>query len=211
MNKNLSDVTVVIDRSGSMVSCKEEAENGLNQFIKDQKDQDGKCLFTLVQFDTQYEFVHKGELVQNVGKFELIPRGMTALLDAVGRAINETGERLAKMPETQRPGVVIFVILTDGYENASSEFTRKQIKDMITHQREKYNWQFTYLGANQDAFAEAEGYGIKIETTSNFSADKTDVAFASASNLVTNMRAQAASGVAVEWAYSAEERSKMEQ
>ena len=90
-----------------------------------------------------------------------MPRGSTALLDAVGRAINETGDRLAKTPEQDRPGLVVFVIVTDGQENSSKEFSKARIKEMIDEQQKKYNWQFTFLGANQDAFAEAGGIGIR--------------------------------------------------
>ena len=94
---------------------------------------------------------------------------MTALLDAVGRAINETGERLAKMNEQDRPGLVIFVIMTDGLENSSREFTKSQVKEMIEEQQSKYNWHFTFLGADQDAFAEAGGLGIAAAGAAQFS------------------------------------------
>ena len=99
MRSDLTDVTVVLDRSGSMSSCRDEAENGVNHFVDEQKKHEGECVFSLVQFDTEYEFVHRGVPVGDVPAFQLVPRGMTALLDAVGRAINETGERLAKMDE----------------------------------------------------------------------------------------------------------------
>ncbi len=89
-------MTVVLDRSGSMQICREAAEGGLNTFIEEQKKQPGETLFSLVQFDTEYEFVHKGTPIKEVSPFQLVPRGMTALLDAVGRAIVETGERLAR-------------------------------------------------------------------------------------------------------------------
>ena len=99
----------------------------------------------------------------------LVPRGSTALLDAVGRAINETGERLAKMNEEDRPGLVVFVVMTDGEENSSQEFSKDQIKQMITHQQDTYGWHFTFLGANQDAFAEAGALGIHAAGVANFS------------------------------------------
>ena len=162
MRNDLTDVTVVLDRSGSMQSCRDDAEGGLNTFIEEQKKQPGETLFTLVQFDTEYEFVHKGKPIRDVGPCELVPRGMTALLDAVGRAIAETGERLAAMPEPDRPGLVVFVIVTDGQENSSKEYTKPQIKEMIERQQNDYKWQFTFLGANQDAFAEAHGIGIAM-------------------------------------------------
>src|SRR3990167_1163772 len=92
MNQNLTDITVVLDRSGSMNNCRTDAEGGLNQFIKTQKDQPCDAVFTLVQFDTEYEFVHKAVPIRDVSHCSLVPRGWTALLDAVGKAVVETGE-----------------------------------------------------------------------------------------------------------------------
>ncbi len=135
MRSDLTDITLVVDRSGSMQEIQSDAEGGVNAFIEKQAEEPGEALLTLVQFDTEYEFVHKGVPIEKVPKYELAPRGMTALLDAVGRAINETGERLAKMPEPDRPGLVIFVIMTDGMENSSKEFTKSQIKEMIEEQQ----------------------------------------------------------------------------
>ena len=104
MKADLTDITLVVDRSGSMAQVREDAEGGVNTFITEQGKEPGEALLTLVQFDTEYEFLHKGVQIKQVPKYELVPRGMTALLDAVGKAINETGERLAKMPEGDRPG-----------------------------------------------------------------------------------------------------------
>jgi hypothetical protein len=91
MKSNLTDITLVVDRSGSMEQVREDAEGGVNSFIEQQAKEPGQALFTLVQFDTEYEFLHKGVPIAEVPQYELVPRGMTALLDAVGRAINETG------------------------------------------------------------------------------------------------------------------------
>ena len=160
MRTDLTDITVVMDRSGSMQSRRTDAEGGLNAFIEKQKTEPGEAVFTLVQFDNVYEFVHTAVPIKSVPPYTLVPRGgSTALLDAVGRAINETVHRLAKMNEADRPGLVIFVIITDGEENSSKEFKKAQIKAMIQHQTAVYGWQFTFLGANQDAFAEGGGIG----------------------------------------------------
>lgn len=121
MNTNLTDITVVIDRSGSMASCRADAQGGLNTFIKTQASEPGEALLTLVQFDNQYEIVHRGVPIKDVPKFALVPRGGTALFDALGRAINDTGARLAAMQEADRPGLVMFAIVTDGDENSSRE------------------------------------------------------------------------------------------
>ncbi len=160
MRTDLTDITMVIDRSGSMQSIRTDAEGGINSFIEQQKQEPGEANLTLVQFDTEYEFVHSGVPIKQVPAFKLIPRGSTALLDAVGRAINETGARLAAVAESQRPGLVVFVIVTDGQENSSREFTRDQIRTMVEHQQSAYKWQFTFLAANQDAFAAGGSMGI---------------------------------------------------
>lgn len=209
MRSDLTDITLVVDRSGSMQSVKQEAEGGINGFIEEQKKQPGDALFTLVQFDTDYEFVHRGVPIRDVGPFALVPRGWTALLDAVGRAINETGERLSAMKDEDRPGLVVFVITTDGLENSSHEFTRSAIKEMIERQQRDYNWKFTYLGANQDAFAEAGQMGIPVAASAGYSEVKTSGAFRAASSNVARMRAASASGDVVACAYTEEERESM--
>ena len=111
MNEKLTDITLVVDRSGSMSAIRDDAQGGVNEFIRQQKTEPNDANLTLVQFDTDYEFIYNGTPIQDVGEYELSPRGGTALLDAVGRAINETGSRLAKMPEAERPGLVIFCLL----------------------------------------------------------------------------------------------------
>jgi hypothetical protein len=214
MRQDLSDITVVLDRSRSMESCKSKAEEGLNAFIGEQKKLSGDAVFSLVQFDTEYEFVHQGIPIKSVPHCKLEPRGSTALNDAVARAIQETGKRLGDMPESDRPGLVILVILTDGEENSSIEFAgtegRKRIKEMIKHQQEKYGWQFTFLGANQDAFLAADSYGIARAATANYDAEeKTAAAFGAASANVGRMRLQSAGGQAVRSAYTDEERERM--
>lgn len=209
MKLNFSDVTVVLDRSGSMETCRTDAEGGVNTFIEEQKTHPGECAFSLVEFDTEYNFVHKAKPVAEVGRYTLVPRGNTALLDAVGRAINETGERLAALKEEDRPSLVVFVIVTDGKENASKEFNRAQIKEMIERQQRDYNWQFTFLGANQDAFAEAGSLGISLHAVGLYHTDKSQAAFVAASSNVTRMRSASASGQAVDNSYTQEELKSM--
>lgn len=114
MRKDYTDITLVVDRSGSMSSIRDDAEGGINEFIRQQGRVEGEARITLVEFDTEYHFVENGTRVEDVKPYELIPRGATALLDAVGRAINETGSRLAALAEKDRPGLVVFVITTDG-------------------------------------------------------------------------------------------------
>ena len=209
MNANLTDITLVVDRSGSMARVKEDAEGGVNTFISEQGKEPGEALLTLVQFDTEYEFLHKGMPIQQVPKYELIPRGMTALLDAVGKAINETGERLAKMDEGDRPGLVIFVVMTDGQENSSKEFTNAQLKKMIEKQQNEFNWHFTFLGANQDSFAEAGRMGIHADGVANYAMDKVAAAYKSTGRKVSRMRAQRSSGETVKNDFTNEEKEEM--
>jgi hypothetical protein len=209
MRSDLTDITLVVDRSGSMASVREDAEGGVNTFIRQQAAEPGEALLTLVQFDTEYEFVERGRPVKEVPPYVLQPRGMTALLDAVGRAIVETGQRLAAIDEANRPGLVIFVVMTDGHENSSREFTKARIKEMIEHQQAKYNWQFTFLGANQDAFAEAAALGIGAAGSADFASDKHFVAYAMAGAKVARMRKQRSSEQSVDNNFTDEEREAM--
>lgn len=209
MKSDFTDITIVLDRSGSMAQCREEAENGVNHFIEEQRKAPGRCLLTLVQFDTEYEFVHRGVAISEVPKFHLVPRGWTALLDAIGKAINETGERLASMKEEDRPGLVVFVIVTDGLENSSKEFSKNQIKAMIEMQQSKFSWKFTFLGANQDAFAEAGGMGISRDASAQYTPTRAYAAFSAASNNVKRMRAASAEGLCASSGYTDEERTAM--
>lgn len=209
MKADLTDITLVVDRSGSMEQVREDAEGGVNTFIAEQGKQPGQALLTLVQFDTEYEFLHKGLPIQQVPKYELTPRGMTALLDAVGKAINETGQRLAKMPQCDRPGLVIFVVMTDGLENSSKEFSKAQLKQMIQRQQNEYNWHFTFLGANQDAFTEAGEMGIHAPGVANYAMHKTHAAYGATGRKVGRMRAQRRAGETVRNEFTDEEREEM--
>lgn len=209
MRPDLTDITLVVDRSGSMQEIREDAQGGVNAFIKKQATEPGEALLTLVQFDTEYEIVHSGVPLDEVPEYELVPRGWTALLDAVGRAINETGKRLSDMADADRPGLVTFVITTDGLENSSKEFTKAQIKGMIEHQQETYDWHFTFLGANQDAFAEAGGLGIRAASAAQYSPDKIFAAYEASSEKLSRMREQKRAGGPVLDEFTDEERERM--
>jgi uncharacterized protein YegL len=210
MKKELTEIVLVVDRSGSMDCVREDAEGGINTFIEEQKKHEGDATLTLVQFDTKYEFVCRGTPIQDVPHYTLVPRGMTALLDAVGKAINETGERLSTILEKDRPGLVVFVVMTDGLENSSKEFTKSQIKEMISRQQDQYRWQFTFLGANQNAFREGEGVGIRNDAAANFAPENSRNAMKAASANVCRMRASFSVGEEVVNSYTDEERASME-
>jgi hypothetical protein len=209
MRPDLTDITLVIDRSGSMASIRADAEGGINEFIRQQSLEPGDAVLTLVQFDTAYEFVHRGVPLRGLPPFTLEPRGSTALLDAVGRAIHETGARLSALPEADRPNLVLFVVTTDGEENSSREYTKAQVKQMIEHQQTQYQWHFTFLGADQDAFAEAGGIGIAAAGTAGFAKDKAAVAYEMASRKASRMRQQSRASETVSNSFTTDELNAM--
>jgi len=155
-----------------MNAMKEEAIGGINAFLESQQKLPGEARLTLVLFDHEYIVAHDGVPIKDVPPLDnhsFVPRGTTALLDAIGRTINTIGERLGRTPEPDRPGKVIVAILTDGLENASQEFKRKEIFKMIKHQREVYSWEFVFLGAKQDAISTGAKMGIPIANAVTFS------------------------------------------
>jgi len=172
MKANYTDITIVLDRSGSMDCVKDDTIGGVNQFLKSQQAVPGEATFSLVQFDNVIEDVVWGVplgAAQPLTSETFVPRGSTALLDAIGQTIDRVGQSLAAMNEPERPDKVVFVIVTDGLENASSVFTRHKIDGMIAHQRDQYQWQFLFLGANQDAIATAASLNISAESALTYS------------------------------------------
>lgn len=168
MKKGLTYLAVVLDRSGSMSSVREAVVKGLNGFIKEQKTVPGDALLTLAQFSSGYDLKYNGVSLKEVPEFTLedyVPNGWTALLDAMGKTINDVGAKLSLMPEDEKPEKVIFIVQTDGEENWSKEFSLAKVKEMVTHQREKYSWDFVFLGANLDAIATGATFGMKINST----------------------------------------------
>ncbi len=180
-------VSVVLDRSGSMESLGSDTIGGFNTFLNDQKGGIGKCTFSMVQFDTEYEVLHTFKEIKDISDLTdrtFMPRGMTALLDAIGRAVVTAGEELSKMKEEDRPGKVLFVIITDGMENSSREYTHEKISEMIKHQEEIYKWKFVFLAANQDAILTGASIGIQCGNTLSFAA--TDVGVSTVYNTVSS-------------------------
>jgi uncharacterized protein YegL len=172
-DKNLTEIVAILDRSGSMSGLVTETIGGFNSFLAEQKKNPGKAKLTLVQFDDKYQIDYDGEDVQNVSDLTTetyMPRGMTALFDAVGKTIVTVGERLAKMKEEERPGQVIFLIITDGAENSSKEFKlANKVAEMVKHQTEKYNWTFTFLGGGNAVFSQAKDLGFASANVYNYS------------------------------------------
>lgn len=195
MKANHTEIVCIIDRSGSMEAIKNDAIGGFNTFIEAQKQVPGTASISLVLFDNEYLTPITCVDIKTVEPLTdktFVPRGSTALLDAIGRTINEIGSRLSSMQECDRPEKVMVCILTDGQENASHEFTSQKIKEMIEHQRDKYKWEFAFLAANQDAFASASTIGISKKMTANFTANSagTRGAYINMSAMTTNYRTQ---------------------
>ncbi len=159
----VTEIAFILDRSGSMGGYTEAAIAGFNQFLRDQQEAEGIARLTLVQFDDRYTVP-----IDNIPVSEVVglntetyqPRGMTALIDAIGRTIKSFKKRIKALPKQQRPGKVIFAIFTDGHENASRKFTWQDISDAIRKRRDKDGWEFLFLGANQDAIATAAQMNI---------------------------------------------------
>lgn len=208
MNKDFTDITLIVDRSGSMGSCKEEAEGGIKGFIDNQKSSPGDAVFSLMQFDTEHEYIYNGIPIKYAKEYRLHPRGMTALLDAVGTTINKTAERISKLSEEEKPGLIIIAIITDGHENSSHEFNRDKIKELITA-KENEGWKFTYLGADQNAFDEADSMGIKSSAVASYRKMSIKDTCNVLSSNITNMRVKSMANEPVEMSYSDEDRKKM--
>ena len=188
-NKTL--IVALLDRSGSMQDSKELTEDGWRELINAQRSEPEYCEVTLAQFDTEYEVLYPPTAIAAVPEFVLVPRGGTALLDAAGVFITEVGERLAALPEDQRPGKVICLIMTDGMENSSRRWTWDALKALIIQQREVYGWKFIFLGADIDAVEVGERMGVERRYAMTF--DKRSytgnrAAYARASSMVSGFK-----------------------
>jgi hypothetical protein len=192
-------IAVLLDRSGSMESVKSDTEGGFNAFIDTQRAEPGDARVTLAQFDTQYEVVYTNWPIGDVPRLDLQPRGGTALYDALGRLITDVGAELAALPEGERPGTVVVVVLTDGHENSSHEWTHDAVGAAIRRQEDEYAWNFLFLGANMDAVQIGTALGIQADRSMTWDTTGGGVvnAMASAGAFVARKRS-APVGAAVE-------------
>ena len=178
MKKDYTHIIIVLDASGSMSSIQDDIKGSFNEFLKQQREAEGQTIFDLFQFSDE---VHRLVRGANLADFhdDLMSRyscsGCTALNDAVCTAIDTVGQEFANMPETERPEHVLCVIITDGLENASREYTAKDVKDRIKCQKEVYSWNFEFLAANQDAFESGRDLGLDRESCMNFVTDRVGV------------------------------------
>jgi hypothetical protein len=184
-------IAVLLDRSGSMETIKSDTEGGFNAFIDGQRGQAGDVRVTLAQFDTHYDVVYANRPVREVPPLDLQPRGMTALYDALGRLITDVGAELATRPEQERPGSVVIVMLTDGHENSSREWTHEAVSAAIRRQESEYSWDFLFLGANMDAVAIGEQLGFQRDKSITYQPSSEGVAgvFAAAAGYVARKAA----------------------
>lgn len=174
MKKDLTELVFILDRSGSMSGLESDTIGGYNAMLEKQKKESGEALITTVLFDDRYELLHDRINLRGVAPITdkmYFVRGSTALLDAVGLTINKIGNAQKQTAAEERAEHVMFVITTDGMENASQEFSYEKVHRMIEHQKNKYGWEFIFLGANMDAEATAKRFGIAKDRATGYKAD----------------------------------------
>jgi len=174
MKKNLTELVFILDKSGSMSGLEKDTIGGFNSMLAKQKALDGECRITTVLFNHQYTMLHDRIDLRAVSPMtgqEYSVGGCTALLDAIGTTIEKIARVQKSTSEDYRAEKVMFVIITDGEENSSREYSAKKVKAMIEHEREKYGWEFIFLGANIDAVQTAESFGISADRAADYVPD----------------------------------------
>ena len=197
MKKDLTELVMILDRSGSMGGLESDTIGGYNSMLAKQREAGGKVLVSTVLFDDRIEVLHDRiplDQMQPMTEKDYYVRGCTALLDAVGRAIHHIGNVHKYIREEDRPEKTIFVITTDGLENASREYSYERVKGMVERQKEKYGWEFLFLGANIDAIKTAGRFGIGADRAANYHSDHagTQLNYTVLAETVCAMRASAA-------------------
>ncbi|MFC8386659.1 VWA domain-containing protein [Nocardia sp. NPDC057272] len=205
-------IAVLLDRSGSMQTIKADTEGGLAAYFEQQRSVPKTVEVTLAQFDTTYDVVYANVPLAQVPAPSLQPRGGTALYDALGKLVTSVGSELAGRPEHERPGTVIVVVLTDGHENSSREWTHAAVKSLITQQQDVYNWTFVFLGANMDAVEVGSNLGFDPGSAITYAPVAGGVRGAFDALSAYSARAQAApAGAARRARFSASERRQADQ
>ena len=193
MKKGLTELVFILDRSGSMSGLESDTIGGYNGLLEKQKQEEGEAVITTVLFDDRYELLHDRINLRGVAPItekEYFVRGSTALLDAVGKTISKIGNAQKHTAEEERAERVLFVITTDGMENASREYSLKLVREMIERQKTRYGWEFLFLGANIDAAETAESFGIHRDMAVNYNPDGegTQLNYQVLSDVVTSFR-----------------------
>lgn len=193
MRKNLTEIVFILDRSGSMSGLEADTIGGYNSLIAKQKKEEGEAIVSTVLFDDSCVVLHDRknlDQIQPLTDKDYYVRGCTALLDALGGAIHHIGNVHKYAREEDRPEKTLFIITTDGMENSSRRYSYTKVKQMVERQKAKYGWEFLFLGANIDAAAEAERFGICRDRAVNYHADHegTAVNYRALSKAVSNVR-----------------------
>ena len=193
MKKNLTELVFILDRSGSMSGLEKDTIGGFNAMIEKQKKQDGECIVSTVLFNNDSQVIHDRvplDKIEPMTERDYYVSGGTALIDAIGGAIHHIGNVHKYARKEDVPENTIFIITTDGYENASYRYSSDKVKHMIEHEKEKYGWEFLFIGANIDAVETAKRYGINQDRAVNYHADAqgTDIVYATVSQAVCNVR-----------------------
>lgn len=193
MKKNLTELVFILDRSGSMSGLERDTIGGFNAMIEKQKKQEGECIVSTVLFNNDSQVIHDRvplDKIKPITERDYYVSGGTALIDAIGGAIHHIGNVHKYARKEDVPENTIFIITTDGYENASYRYSSDKVKRMIEHEKEKYGWEFLFIGANIDAVETAKRYGINQDRAVNYHADAqgTDIVYATVSQAVCNVR-----------------------
>lgn len=179
MKKGLTEIVFILDRSGSMSGLEADTIGGYNSMLDKQKKEEGEALISTVLFDDQTEILHDRKSLDKVEKItdkEYYVRGCTALLDAVGGAIHHIGRIQKEMPEGERPEKTLFIITTDGMENASKKYSYEKVKKMVEKKKTKNHWEFVFLGANIDAVEVAGRFGVAASRAVRYECDSAGTA-----------------------------------
>ncbi|AHM57539.1 hypothetical protein EAL2_808p00320 (plasmid) [Peptoclostridium acidaminophilum DSM 3953] len=197
MKKDLTELVFILDRSGSMDGMESDTIGGYNAMLEKQRKEPGEAIISTVLFDDRYELLHDRINIRGIEPItdkEYFVRGSTALLDAIGRTINKIVNIQRHTAEEERAEHVMFVIVTDGMENASREYGYEKVRQMIEHEKSKYGWEFIFIGANIDAAETAERFGINREMAADYNADSvgTRLNYDVISDAVSNLRANRA-------------------
>ena len=193
MKKGLTEIVFILDRSGSMAGLEEDTIGGYNSMLLKQKKQEGEVVVSTVLFNHDCQVIHNRVNLKEVSPLrqeDYQVWGSTALLDAIGRAIHKIGNVQKYTPEEFRAEKVLFVITTDGMENASKEYSYNTLRHMIERQQERYGWEFIFLGANIDAIKTAGRFGIRKDRAVNYHSDRrgTDLNYAVISETISELR-----------------------
>ena len=179
MKKNLTEMVLILDRSGSMSGLESDTIGGFNAMLRKQKQEEGEALVSVVLFDDKCRVLYDRVPIEKVPAMtdrDYQVGGCTALLDALGGAVRHTATIHRYAREEDRPEKTVFVVMTDGMENASRRYTAQEVKRMVSHEQEKYGWEFLFLGANMDAIAAADSFGIRPERAVRYECDSAGTA-----------------------------------